>query len=280
MNASFLLGIAFGMIAALMLNIGKGVQKQKVHVFLQGRRMFARPHRRDLGVWLLGLAMTAGASVPFSFGLKFSESASAISAMTGIGLIGLTIYAVKVIGEKLDFGDGIGIALVVVGTSLIAYFGPAAQTGIHAFEDKQLILFVLPLLAVATAACLAALKIRRIHGIVYGASAGFCLGLALFLGDAALDRAGGSILGQFSNPYPYTAIVFAMMTTVVTQFGFLRGRALEVVPAFNSTAILTPILFEIAVYRIYPQGVTPWLILMIVVGVVLISRGAAARMAA
>jgi len=280
MNTSFLLGILLGMTAALMLNIGKGVQKQKVHVLLQGWRMFTPAHRGDLGVWLLGLALTAGAGVPFSFGLKFSESASMISAMTGIGLIGLAIYAVKVIGENLSTGDGIGIALVVVGTSLIAYLGAGEETRIRVFDDKQLILTVLPMLAAAAAACLTALKIRRIHGVVFGASAGLCLGLTLFLGDAALLRAGGSILGQFSNPYSYAAIAFAILTTFVTQVGFLRGRALEVVPAINSTVILTPILFEIAIYRIYPEGATLLLIPMIVIGVVLISRGAAARVAA
>jgi len=279
MKSTFLLGIILGMIAALMLNIGKGVQKQKVHVFLQGRKMFSAEHRGNLGIWLLGLFLTAGAAVPFSLGLKFSESPSTISAMTGIGLIGLAVYAMTVIGERASIQDAVGITLVVVGTSIIAYLGHDRVAGLREFEDKKLILTIVPVLVLAAAACWTALKIRRIHGVIFGATAGFCLGLVLFLADAALLRANGSVLGQFSNPYPYAAIAFAVLTTFVTQIGFLRGRALEVVPALNSAAILTPLLFEMTIYGVYPHGFMPVLIMIILAGVILVSRGAAARVA-
>lgn len=277
MNLMYLFGLVLGMTAALMLNIGKGVQKQKVHVFLQGRKMISPEYRGDLAIWLLGLLMTASAAVPFSFGLKFSQSPSTISAMTGIGLIGLTIYAVKVIGEKLTGKDVVGILIIVFGTSLLAYLGSGKEVGVCLFEDRTLVLSVLPLIAILSIACLAALKFRSIHGAVFGASAGFCLGLSLFLADAALVRSGGSILGQFSTPYCYFAILFAIFTTIVTQMGFIRGKALVVVPTLNSFTILTPVYFELTVYGKVPPASIAMITLVLIIGVVIVSAGAAVK---
>ena len=47
--------------------------------------------------------------------------------MTGVGLIGLTIYAVKVIGEQIGALDGLGMLLVIVGTSVLGCLGAAVN---------------------------------------------------------------------------------------------------------------------------------------------------------
>ena len=279
MNAQFLVGVVLGMVAALMMNIGKGVQKQKVHVFRQGRRMFSGENRRDLGIWLAGLAITGGAMVPFSLGLKFSGSPSTISAMTGVGLIGLAIYAVKVIGEKIGRIDAVGIGLVVVGTSILGYLGAGRELPAREFTDLALAKVTGLLVLLAVGACTAALYWRRIYGVTFGLTAGILIGVALFLADAALVRAGGSFFGQLSNPYPYAAMFLAILAVVTTQIGFLRSRALEVVPAINSAVILTPLLLEGAIYGAFPEIIRLLLIVMIVAGVCLLSAGAAGRAA-
>jgi len=279
MNAIFLLGIVLGMLAALMMNIGKGVQKQKVHVFRQGRGMFSGEYRRDLWIWLAGLAMTGGAMVPFSLGLKFSGSPSTISAMTGVGLIGLAVYAVRVIGEKIGPADAVGIGLVVVGTSTLGFLGAGCELQAREFTDLALAKTAGLLVLLAAGACTASLKWRRIHGVTFGLTAGMLIGVALFLADAALVRAGGSFFGQLSNPYPYAAVLLAILAVIITQIGFLRSRALEVVPAINSAVILTPLLLEGAIYGAFPEVIRLLLIVTIVAGVCLLSAGAAGRVA-
>ena len=202
MNIAFLLGLLLGMIAALMLNIGKGVQKRHVHVFLQGRRLFHRRNRRRLLAWLVGLAMTGGASLPFSLGLMLSGSPSTISAMTGVGLIGLVIYAVRVIGEPIGRQDILGIGLVVAATSALGYLGAGKAATVREFADLRLIQVFAVLIAPAAAACVAALRFRRIHGVAFGVTSGMFIGLALFLADAALVRAGGLLLRSVRHPLP------------------------------------------------------------------------------
>ena len=237
MNVSFLMGMLLGILGALMMNIGKGVQKQHVHVLFHGREAFAQPHRRTLLLWGVGLGLTAGAAVPYNLGLMLSGSPSTISAMTGMGLIGLTIYATKVIGEKLSLSDGVGIALVVVGTSMMSYLGGTDEAVTREYASAALVRANVILLAASAAICVAALVVRRIHGLAFGTAAGLILGLAVFEADVGLVHAHGSFVGQFRGLEVYLAIAYALLGMIVTQFGFARARALDVVPAINSAMI-------------------------------------------
>jgi len=277
MNTTFILGLCCGIGGALLLNVGKGVQKWKVHVLLTGRQMLRPPNRREFFIWLFGLLMTISAALPYSLGLHFSKSPSSIGAMTGVGLIGLVIFALVVIGERPGLADRVGIALVVVGTSSLGYFGAMRDLTERIINNVLLFSVALPLLIVAVAFCLSALRWRRLHGIAFGTTAGLCLGLGIFLGDIALMKGGEQFSAQLHTPYPYVAYSFCILAAAVTQLGFLRGRALEVVPAVNSATILTPLLLEIAIYHICPRPLELLLIGVIVVGVMLLSRGAAAR---
>jgi drug/metabolite transporter (DMT)-like permease len=277
MNVEFIFGVLLGILAALMLNLGKGVQKLKVRVFLQGRRMFSKTHRWDLGIWILGFLMTAAAAVPYSIGLMLSKSPSTVSAMTGVGLIGLSIFAVLVIGEKLRPRDWLGILLVVVGTSVLASLGAAKQAQAKQFLDRSLVITVAVLVITATVACITAFRLRKLHGMTFGLAAGLSIGLAIFIADAGLVRSGDSLSGQFLTPYPYIAILFAATATAVTQVGFLRGRAVEVVPSVNAAIILTPLILEAIIYRQLPQLIIILLVSIIVAGVLFLSTGAAAR---
>jgi len=277
MNTTFLLGAALGMLGALSINIGKGVQKLKVHVLKQGRAMVSPPHRRDLGIWLLGMAITATAALPISLGMKLTESPSTIGAMTGVGLIGLVIFASRVVREPISRRDGLGIALVVVGTSVLGYLGGLDKQAARSFETLVLVRSVAIPMCAGVIACVAARFLPRLHSVAWGGMAGICLGSSYFLADAALVEAGGDFVGQLSNPYPYVAMVVGIGAMVTTQIGFFKGRALDVVPAVNSAAIITPVVLEILLYARYPRPLAGVMIAAIVIGVYLLSTGTAAK---
>jgi len=280
MNTTFLLGVLLGVLGALLMNIGKGVQKQKVHVLLLGRKMVARQHRRDLGIWLVGLTMTASASAPYAAGIWLSGAPSTISAMTGVGLIGLTIYASRVLRERIDTSDGIGIALVVVGTSALGYLGAEHEAASRAFSFFTLYCTLAVLLVGATIACMVALRCRRIHGVTYGLTAGMLIGLAMFLVDVGVVLADGSFRGAFHTPFPWISLASVVCALAVTQLGFFRGKALEVVPAVSSSTILVPWVLELAIYGQVPGIAVGVTMTFIVIGVVLLSTGAAAKVSA
>lgn len=276
MNLSFLIGITIGMFAALMMNIGKGVQKQKVHIFLEGWAAFSTENRKDLHIWLVGLSMTALAGVFFSLALKHSSSPSSVSAMTGVGLVGLTLYAIKVIGEHLRRIEAIGIGLVVIGTSALGYLGgtKALIEGLTDFSLKAPIVFLIFLIAILS--CIG-LFIKRFYGMAFGVASGILVGLALFIGDVALVVSDRSIIMQLFTPYPYLAMFIGTLGMLFTQIGFLRARALEVVPCVNSAIILTPLVLEVVIYGVMPDPESILFTLVIVTGVVFLSTGSAAK---
>ncbi len=276
-NPTFLLGLALGMVAALSLNLGKGIQKRHIAVLTTGRRIFAGDNRKELRGWGLGALLTFIAAVPYSMGLKFSGSPSVISAMTGVGLVGLVVYALRVLGERLGRRDGLGIVLVVLATSALGYLGGGRESWDLQVPAATILEVVIVPVLVLAAVCAASLRVRAIHGVAFGAMAGFFIGLSLFLGDVALVKAGGDLVGQLRNPYPYVAMSIGVLALTATQIGFLRARALIVVPAVNSAAIVTPVFLEGAIYGQFPRSLTVVFIGVVIIGVVLLSTGAAAR---
>jgi hypothetical protein len=277
MEILFVVGIFLGILGSVMMNIGKGVQKQHVGIFLQGRHMFDKAHRRLGTRWLLGVGLCTVSALPYTVGLKLSESPSTIAAMTGVGIIGLAIYATRVIGEKLGAMDAAGIALIIIGTSALGFAGAANGTAVRVFENVTMIKSVGVLFIATSAACVMTKFLPRTHGVVWGIASGVGTGLALFLGDAALVRSGGSLIGQLSNPFPYIAVVFGILANVAAQIGYVKAKALVVVPATNAAIILSPYFLEGAVYGRFPSLLLFAFMLVIVAGVIILSTGPAAK---
>ena len=277
MYGQFIVGVFLGILAALLINVGKAVQKQNVQVFLHGRGAFRQPHRRYLYGWLVGLAMTASAMIPFSLALKLTESPSIVSSMTGVGLIGLAVYAILVIGERFERLDLAGVALVVVGTSVLSYMGAGEPIDGRRVLGLGMLPAIGSMPVLCAVACIASFRWKRIWGPAWGVTSGVSLGIALILGDTALMEADGDFFGQLRNPYPYIAIASSIPAVVCTQVGFLKARALDVVPAVNSSVILTPLLLERLMYGATPGLFRLTVIAMIVVGVVFLSMSTGAR---
>jgi len=278
-NVSFVIGVSLGVLASLLLNLGKGVQKLKLADLLAGPGFFKRESRRDLLGWFIGLLMSFGASFPYAFGLKLSHSPSAMSSVSGVGLIGLAIFAVRVIGEPLGRRDLVGMALVVLATSAIGYLGALRPEVANSATDAGVLLAAGAVTLPMALLCLASLRYRAIWGVAFGSAAGASIGMALFLFDAALQRTNGTFSGLVWTPFSYLALVPGTAATVLTQFGFARAPALVVVPAVSCSTILAPWLLEAVAYGTRPDLPTVGLLAMALAGVVCLSTGAAARAA-
>ena len=117
-----ILGLVLGIFGSMFLNVGKGVQKQKVQVLKQGRKMFSAAHRKDFLIWLLGILMTIAAAGFYSASLKFTDRSSLVSSLSGIGLVGLLLYAWLVLKESIGFREIFSSALIILGTGMVSYF--------------------------------------------------------------------------------------------------------------------------------------------------------------
>ena len=264
------IGLLMGTLAALCLNLGKGIQKMKVKVLGQGRAMFSPEHRRDFRIWLFGALLTTSATGFFSVALKFTDKSSLVSALNGVGLLGLVFFAWLVLKEPMGIREWVGAGLVVVGTTVMGYMDqPLPQGQSYALASFVHILAILA--AIFLPLALLALKKVRLHGLVFGAIVGALIGIAMILGDMALVKAQGSLLGQLQNPYPYAALFCGASALALTQFAFWRATALAVVPTINSFIILVPVLVEYFTFGTVLQPAQYLAIALIVLGVVLLT---------
>lgn len=121
MDWKFAIAIFVAFLGAATLNIGKGLQKMKVGVFAQRWGMFKPPYRRDAMIWIAGLGMTASFGPCQWLAMQMINNPSLPVAMMGVGLVGLVLFAIKIIGEKLDKREIFGIALIIVSTFTLVY---------------------------------------------------------------------------------------------------------------------------------------------------------------
>jgi drug/metabolite transporter (DMT)-like permease len=246
-DARLALGIFVGALALTFLNLGKGIQKLKVHVLTQGRAMFRPPHRRDFRIWLGGILLTSSSSILLSVALMITDKSSIVSAMAGVGLVALIVFSHFVLHERIGAIEIAGSALIIVGTASmgLADSGDAAGQVYRAAGFFRGVASLV--LGFAVLVAYTRLTGKR-HGLIYGALAGACAGTALILADVALARAGNGLIAQFGTVQVYLAIVIGMAAMAITQYAFLHGRAVEAVPAFNSLYILTPAGMEILTF--------------------------------
>ncbi len=274
MDWVFYAGLAVGAAGAIAMNVGKGVQKMKVHVLTKGKAMFAPENRRDFRIWLIGVITTTASAGLYSYAMKLTEKPSTISSLVGIGLIALVIFAWLVLKEKIGFREIIGCALVVVGTTVLAAFDVPMEDP-EKFVLSSLLLYIAIVLAVFGVLVVYTLTTKKLHGVIFGSLAGALIGIGMFIADIALVESGGSFLGQLKNPYPYVALFTGASALALTQVAFLRARAVVVVPCINSFTILLPMLLEFLIYNInlsFPQYLG---IIVLIPGVVVLSTTSA-----
>ncbi|MFO8056560.1 MAG: EamA family transporter [bacterium] len=274
MDWIFYAGLAVGALGAIAMNLGNGVQKMKVHVLTKGWAMFSREYRRDRRIWLMGVIGSTISAGLFSYAMNLTDKPSTISSLVGIGLIALVIFAWLVLKEKIGPREITGCAMVIIGTTVLAYFevpieDPASFVLVELITYIGIIMAAFALLVVYT------LVTGNLHGVIFGCLAGTFIGIGLFIADIALVESGGSFLGQLKNPYPYVAMVAGVSALAVTQVGFLRARAVVVVPCQNSFTILIPLLLEYLVYTIHLSPPQYLGIVVLIPGVIVLSTTSA-----
>jgi len=243
MEPDLLLGISLGVLASIFMNVGKGVQKQKVEVLKKGWAMFGGPYRRDFMIWLVGILMTVCSAVLYSASLKFTDKSSIVACLSGTGLIGLLIYAWLVLKETVGIREALSSVLIIFGTGVISYFDqPLLQS--QSYHLGNFFYYSLGLMIVFGILAFLGVRFVKWWGFNFGLIAGSLIGWAMILGDMALVKAGGSFLGQLGNIYVYLALFSATSALTLTQVAFFKGKAVLVVPTLNSFIILTPLGLE------------------------------------
>ena len=275
MEAEFVTAIIVGCLASIAMNLGKGVQKMKVKVWLAAKdgilKLLAPENRGDFGIWSVGMLMTAGAGLLFTVALGMTDKSSIISSLNGVGLIALAIFSAMVLKEKVGLREGFSILLILSGTALVQYFN--VSSGVEQeFSQKALFGCVGIAMAAFTVLVVITRVFKRGTALVYSAIAGTFLAIMMILFDIA-NVHGGPGLGKFLNLFFLVGFFMGNGAFLFTNLAFFHGTATMIVPTVNSFMILMPMVLEYYIFGVMLKPVQYAGVLVIVGGVILLTTG-------
>jgi uncharacterized membrane protein len=226
-----------------------GIAVQKVGYNIDKRRTMKRG-----SIWGLGLLMT-GLSILFSYVAIDLSDPSVFASLVGVGLVAVAIFSFFVLGEKLNRIMMTGILLIGIGTVFFSYF---AEEMAISLDLTTLIVFVVVVLF--TSAVITFFSLGIVAGILGG--------LGIIFQEYVTDST--DVISQ-----SVFFVVWAVVTGVsflVMQLSLVRGKAVNVVPSFNSSKVILP---QLATTFVFAQSIDLVQLLglgLIVVGIVLLTH--------
>ena len=249
----------------------------------------ARERRtRGLVIWILSTLSMPLAILLILYAVSIGN-ASLVGAMSGSGLTSLAVFSHLYMHEGITKRELVGILTIISAAILIGSFRVEAAVG-----EPTLTALYRFLPAVCGTYLLLWFCFRRRRQIVGIVIAGFAGALGGFVplfqkvstGSFGLSRAllrlhfrtetaftsllqkGANLL---SNPWALAWIIISLVSMVVMQFAYRRGKAIQLIPAFAGNTIAIPVVGGVFVFgeRLHPFQ---WIgVIMIFAGVLLLT---------
>ena len=262
-NYVLFFGVLIGIVAYIMLYIGKGIQKYAIEGFKVDKTIKSK----HSGVWIGGTILTAlfvfVQWIPLSL---LHTPMNMIAPLEGIGLITLLIFSFFVLKEKISIIEAIAVILIITGTILINVVAVTPEELQR--ESANFVIFGIILgVMIGVFGLLYLLVFKRsdtISGIVLGLAAGS------FMAFQTLAKRITDIDGLVAI-FTFVMFLFAILTLALTQFALSKTRANIVIPCFTSTSIILTTILGVYVIdeAILPIQIAG--IIVIVVGIILMN---------
>ena len=177
-------------------------------------------------------------------------SVATVGAMAGTGLVSLAIFSRFVMHERLTWERLVSIGAIIGGAALIGVFLGPERYDAHI----PLLVWVLVSGIVVCAGGWIWRRNRRGQGMVIGTFAGFLGAYSqLFqeLGTSRLDLRAG--IGPFaaevvSDPITLVWIALSLTSTVILQFAYGHGKAIQIIPSYMAAYITVPVVGGVLIF--------------------------------
>ena len=292
MRTGYLLGVLFAVLCGVFINTGLIFQKKVINgISKENRdRRFMRSLMRK-PLWVSGFILEyIGGAVTFMLAQSYIGP-TLVPGLMATGYIVLVIGSIRILKERLNRMEYIGILLLFLGISLLGFSALEIQseTVREALAGRGIIVRIIIFSAVM---CLlwglthwSAMKNVKRRGIIMGFSNGFPFGLSNFW-IAPLMALIGVVIGGNGTPAQIKVFVAACIMLVVlnllairqTQEAFKFADAHNVIPMQQIPVQIAPILYYFTVFSLDPpsQGavacITSGVLLIIVSGFLLCRR--------
>lgn len=268
---AIVLGVAAS--ASIALNIGKAVQKMKVEVLKKGRKVLQPEYRRDFLIWCVGISLTVVAGLLTFVAQLMSDKTSLVSSLNGVGLIGLAIFSMLVLKERVGLREWGAVAMIGIGTAVISYFNVKNPNEHYYFNA------MLWCVGVTTAICVLMIIGTKVfnkgRALVYAATAGLFLGIMnIFYHVGGVVSGGAGFWANYS--WVYFLISFLILGNVgflFTNLAFFHGTGILVVPTVNSFLIMSPLVYEVLIFNTVLMPMQYAGVAIILAGVIILTTG-------
>jgi multidrug transporter EmrE-like cation transporter len=252
-----LLVILLGILSSTQIHLAKALERQGIEVFDQLRLRFQGKSQAELGglkkpfIYSLGLFLNFTVFIYAMFVVPLGGTTALFTSMYGMGLVALLGYSAWVMKEHITRLELIGCVAIMVGTLVIGVeniYRPAPQMSQMSIAPALISILIL------LSGCIALVvtgQLRRnpnLVGLTFGLAAGILGCLDPFL--KGLSQAAGGA-DRFLPQIPFGWIILVssflvgQMAMIITQWGFIhRARANSLVPAYNCSYIIVPILLQ------------------------------------
>lgn len=235
-------------------------------------------------IWAAATLGTSGAAFVNLYALSMG-SVTLVGAMAGSGLASLAVFSRLVLKEPIGRRELAGIGVILAAAVLIGAFARAQPPAV----PRMAVLYGL-LAAISAVYTILWVLFRRRDSLVAMVIAAFAGSLggfvALFQKISTTDygrtrslvravdslRAPPGPVGEtLTNPYALAWIVLSILSMLVLQFAYRRGKAIRIIPAFSASFVMVPILGGMLVFgeSLHPLQIAG--VLLIVAGVLMLT---------
>lgn len=258
LGQNIIIGIVIGLVAYVLLNIGKGLQKMGI----EGLKVDKKIKSKNSGIWIFGTILTSTYMFVQWIALFFAPI-NVVAPLEGIGLIILILFSYFVLNEDIKLTEILGIVFIILGVILVTAFNPNPSDVQSSDFDlmSYIIIFIVLLLVESILIIISRIKNNIAAGLILGTTAG-----TLMAFQTTAKRISAIPDPYLQLAFTFITLVMAGLTLLVTQLAFAKSKANRVVPCFTSASISLSILLGVIV-------LSESIIVIQIIGIIIVVMG-------
>ena len=260
-NENIIIGLIFGLIAYIFLDIGKGIQKYAIEGFKEESSI----KKKNSGIWVVGTILTS-LYMFIQWAALFFAPINIIAPLEGVGLIILLLFSHYILKEHITPNEIRGVFFIIMGTVLVTLFNinvgslSMSHFDLPFFLCFSIIILVIEILLIF----ISKLNDYKLVGIIIALTAGT---------TNALQTVSKRIttIPEMTLYFTIATFIFAPLTLLITQYAFTKAKANQVVPCFISTSIILASLISVLALSESLSWIQVIGIVLIIIGIIFIS---------
>ena len=273
---SYWFGVILAILSGISNNYGTVLQKKVVNRFRDADKFFKNLVKNP--IWLLGLLLQNGVGAVFFMIAQIYIGPTLIPGLMAAGLIVLAIGAVRIVGEKLNMAEIIGIIIMILGISLLGFSNMVVDIANENFSDMSLFsrILIFTFVIYGLAFFFYFLQLRnKYKGISLAIYSGFQFSLSNFWVSPLM----GIILVVFQGGASVLELILFILSVIILictnifgitsiQKAFIEGQASNLIPIQQVPIQIIPPFYFISVFMLPINNIIS--ITLLISGIILI----------